>query len=234
MVAAVPFGTQYANLPPDPEGEGTIAYTLSNTSGDPTGLTSTGYVLDDESVVVNIEGTASVNESASFTIDVDADTNTYSLTQVDYSADLPTIFAASVALTTVRKSDNKKQVKTKDYLAWRITNGQLGYTAYQDGYQVFPSSQTGGLTWTIVKSPQNPPYTTSPTFSNIFNDTGNGKYKNFNYGDPNLSTAAIHFIRLAKTLSDPDNIFRYDYSFKMKNEGKRHFYGILDINKDLP
>ena len=67
----------------------------------------------------------------------------------------------------------------------------------------------------------------------FINDTGNGKYKNFNFSDPNLSTIAVHFVRIDKEASDPDNIFRYEWSHKIVGEGVRKFIPKLVINGDV-
>ena len=66
------------------------------------------------------------------------------------------------------------------------------------------------------------------------NDTGNGKYKNFNFGDASLSTVAVHFIRIQKEASDGELIFRWEASHKMKNEGVKKFRPEVRINVDLP
>lgn len=231
-----PFGIQQALiLPPDPEGESTVAYTLQNASGNPSGvIDSAGYVLDDGSVVVNAEGIASTNQVATYELDVNLDTNTYSLIQTENSPTVPPpSFAGSVALYTREIATRRMQVKTTNVLHWRVVNGTVGYLSHTDRYQLLPTSTTGGLSWSILKSPQNPPYTTSPVNANLINDTGNGKYKNFNYGDPNLSTVAVHFITLQKHNVDADNVYRWNVSHKMKNEGKREFQGVVDLNQDI-
>jgi hypothetical protein len=112
-----------------------------------------------------------------------------------------------------------------------VLNGTVGFTSFLDNYQTLSGS---GLSWTIVKSPVDPPYTTSPFNTNLINDTGNGKYKNFNFQDPNLSTVAIHFVRIRKEVSDGDRIFRWEVSHKMKGELPKKFKGVVVVNGDLP
>lgn len=230
-----PYGTQQANLPPDPEGESQVAYTLQQVGGNPMNGTSSAYVLDDESIVVNFEAQGTADQIRTYRVDVDLDTNTYAITlQNSGSIAGPfDVWSSSVAVVTYNKDTGRNQVKTTNQLAYRVANGTVGFTCYGDKYEVFPTSVTGGLTWSIVNSPVNPPYSAGPYLGAILiNDTGNGKYKNFNYGDPNLSTVAVHFIRIEKWASDPDNIFRYSGSHKMKNEGKRRFSYDVRVNQD--
>jgi hypothetical protein len=218
------------DLAPDPDGESTPTITLTNTSGDPPGTVSAGYMLDDGSVVVNMAGIASGTQAITYEVNVDEFSNSYSISTVS-TQQIPPCIAGSVRLSTIRKSDETEQVRTVDRLIWRIFNGQVGVTSYLDDYQTING---GGLTWTILRSPVDPPYTTSPFNANAINDTGNGKYKNFNFGDPNLSTVASHFIRLEKRASDGDFLFRYEWSHKMKNEGVKKFRPKVEINRDLP
>src|SRR5262245_38773935 len=199
------------DLPPDPDGESSPTITLTNTSGDPSGTVSAGYMLDDGSVVVNMAGIASGSQSLTYQIDVDENSNSYSVVNTA-NQPIPPCVAGAVSLYTQRKSDGTLQVKTTDRLIWRVVGGTVGYTSYLDDYQTING---GGLTWTIIRSPVDPPYTTSPVNANVINDTGNGKYKNFNFGDPALSTVAIHFIRIDKELSDGDFVFRWETSHKM-------------------
>lgn len=218
------------DLPPDPDGESSPTITLTNTSGDPSGTVSAGYMLDDGSVVINMAGTGSGSQSATYSISVDEFSNSYSVSTVS-TQQIPPCIAASVRLSTFRKSDETEQVRTVDKLTWRVSNGTVGVTSYADLYQTING---GGLTWTILRSPVDPPYTTSPVNANLINDTGNGKYKNFNFGDPDLSTVAIHFIRIQKELSDGDFVFRWETSHKMKNEGVKKFRGEVRVNVDVP
>lgn len=145
---------------------------------------------------------------------------------------IPPCVAGVVALYTQRKSDGTLQVKTTDRLIWRIVGGTVGATSYLDDHQTLNG---GGLSWTILRAPVDPPYTTSPVNANLINDVY-GKYKNFNFGDPSLSTVAIHFIRIDKEASDGDFIFRWEASHKMKNEGVKKFRPLVFINDpiDLP
>lgn len=218
------------DLPPDPDGESGATINLTNTSGDPSGTLSAGYMLDDGSVVVNLAGVGSGSQSATYQINVDEFSNSYSVSNTGNQT-IPPCIAASVRLSTIRKSNNTEQVRTVDRLTWRIVNGTVGFTSYADLYQPING---GGLTWSTIKSPVDPPYTTSPANANLINDTGNGKYKNFNFLDPNLSTVAIHFVRIQKEISDGDLVFRWQVSHKMKNEGVKKFAPRVDINHDLP
>jgi hypothetical protein len=59
----------------------------------------------------------------------------------------------------------------------------------------------------------------------LINDTGNGKYKNFNFLDPSLSTVVIHFVRIRKEASDGPSLFHWEVSHKVKNEGAKKFGG---------
>lgn len=227
-----PVQQMLLELPPDPEGGSVPTITLTNTSGDPTGVVSAGYMLDDGSVVVNMAGTASGTQSLTYQIGVDDVLNSYSVTNTSTQPISPCI-AGSVALHTVRKSDGSPQLKSTNLLIWRIANGTVGFTSYADRYAALNG---GGLTWTIRNSPVDPPYTTSPVNANLINDTGNGKYKNFNHGDPNLSTIAVHFIRIDKELSDGDFIFRWATSHKIVGEAVRKFVPKVFVNDpaDLP
>jgi hypothetical protein len=145
------------DLPPDPDGESSATITLTNTSGDPSGTISAGYVLDDGSVVVNIAGVSSGSQSSTYNISVDENSNTYSIA-ADAPQDIPPCIAGSARLETFRKSDGSTQVRTTDRLIWRIVGGTVGFTSFLDNYQAVNG---GGLTWNIVKSPVDPPYTTS-------------------------------------------------------------------------
>lgn len=235
VTGIAPFGTQHAMLPPDPEGESTVAYTMTNSSGDPTGTLSAAYVLDDTSLVFNADGVFDSNQTGGFRADLNPDNNTYSVTTISSGTftptELPPVWGASVALYTLKNDTGAWQVRTIDALSWVISQGTVGSYCYTDDYHVFPTSVTGGLTWTIAQGTPNPPYTTSP-YTNIINDVW-GKYKNFNYGDPNLVTATVHVISLGHFLSDPDYRFRYSISGKMKNEGKRDFHFEWFYNENL-
>jgi hypothetical protein len=111
-----------------------------------------------------------------------------------------------------------------------VVNGTVGVTSWNDLYQALNG---GGLTWTIRNAPVDAPYTTSPANANLINDTGNGKYKNFDHGDPTLSTISVHFVRIDKEASDPDVIFRWETSHKMVGEGVRKFVPLVIINGDI-
>jgi hypothetical protein len=217
------------DLPPDPEGQSVPTVTLTNSSGDPAGVVSAGYMLDDGSVVVNMAGTASGSQSLTYQISVDDVSNSYSVTNVS-TQEIPPCIAGSARLSTIRKADGTEQVRTVDRLKWRVLNGTVGFTSWDDLYQTING---GGLTWNIRNSPVDPPYTISPVNASLFNDTGNGKYKNFNFGDPALSTIVVHFVRIDKEASDPDNIFRWETSHKVVGEGVRKFKGEVRLNQDI-
>lgn len=218
-----PVQQMLLELPPDPEGGSVPTITLTNTSGDPAGTVSAGYMLDDGSIVVNMAGTGSGSQSKTYQISVDDESNSYSVTNVG-TQDIPPCILGTAALYTRRKSDGALQLKTLDRLTWRVLNGTVGVTSWDDLYQTLNG---GGLTWNIRNSPADPPYTTSPVNANLINDTGNGKYKNFNHGDPNLSTIVVHFVRIRKEASDPDNIFRWESSHKVVGEAVRKFVGYV-------
>ena len=76
LTGIAPFGIQYAMMPPDPEGESTVAYTMTNSSSDPTGTVSAAYVLDDTSLVFNADGGFYSNQTGSFRADLNPDNNT--------------------------------------------------------------------------------------------------------------------------------------------------------------
>lgn len=187
-------------------------------------------MLDDGSVVVNLAGVGSGSQSATYEINVDEFSNSYSVSNTG-TQDIPPCIAASVRLSTFRKSNNTEQVRTVDRLIWRIVGSTVGFTSWADLYGTING---GGLTWSIVKSPVDPPYTTSPLNQNLINDTGNGKYKNLNFGDPNLSTVAVHFIRIQKDWAGNPLEFRWQASHKIKNEGVKKFIPRVLINQDLP
>ena len=185
-------------------------------------------MLDDGSIVINMAGTASGSQSLTYQITVDDVSNSYSVANV--SSQPTTCIAGSVALYTARKSDGSLQLKTTDQLKWVVANGTVGSTSWADVYETLNG---GGLSWNIRNSPVDAPYTTSPGNTNLINDTGNGKYKNFNHGDPNLSTIAVHFVRIDKEASDADSIFRYEWSHKMVGEGVRKFIPFVIVNGDI-
>jgi hypothetical protein len=225
---------QYGQI--DPEGESQVAYSLSYAGGDPIdGATHAVYVMDDGSVLMTVDGEANSTDARRYRLDADIDTNTYTTALVSASTlpALPDGFGASVAIYTVHRSSGLDQVRTINKLSWRVVGGTVGYLCWGDSYAAFASGATGGLSWNIQQSPQDPPYTTSPTNANLFNDTGNGKYKNFNYLDPNLSTVAVHFARIEVRASDPAGVYRYQAKHKMKNEAKGHFRGEVERNQNL-
>lgn len=226
-----PMNQVYLDLPPDPEGESIPTVTLTNTSGDPDGTASAGYMLDDGSVVVNMGGIASGSQSLAYQISVDDVSNSYSVAVA--TQDINPCVAGSAALYSLRKSDGSPQLKTTDLLVWVVGNGTVGVTSYADGYEALNG---GGLTWTKRNTPVDPPYTTSPLNANLINDTGNGKYKNFNHGDPNLSTIAVHFVRITKEASEGNLIFHWESSHKIMGEGVKKFVPKVVINDpaDLP
>ncbi|HXG92876.1 MAG TPA: hypothetical protein VNN73_10990 [Blastocatellia bacterium] len=236
LTAFAPFGTQHAMLPPDPEGESTVAYTMINTSGDPSGVVSAAYVLDDTSVVFNVELTFTTDQTATYRIDGNLDTNTYTITTLSSSTitptDLPPIYGASIAVYTVKNESGKIQNGTIDVLRWRRTGSAVGWVCYRDGFETYPTSVTGGLTWQILRGAEDPPYTTNPYNTDVYNDAW-GKYKNYDFGDPNLSTVAVHYIKLGHKNSDPDNVPTGAISVKLKNEGKRDFHFEYETNKHL-
>jgi len=235
LTGITPFGVQHAMLPPDPEGESTVAYTMTNTSGDPSGTLSAAYILDDTSAVFNADGAFYTNQTASFRADLDLDNHTYTVTALSSGTFTPTeqppVWGASAALYTLRDDTGARQVRTIDALSWRIVSGTVGAYCYTDDYHVFPTSTTGGLTWTIPQGTPDTPYN-NPNLTTLTNDVW-GKYKNFNYGDPALSTVSVHVISLSHLLSDPDNYFRISISGKMKNEGKHAFHFEWFVNEDL-
>jgi hypothetical protein len=229
LTSPLPQMEPILDLPPDPEGESGATVNLTNTSGDPSGTMSAGYMLDDGAIVVNFAGVGSGSQSATYQIDVDEFSNSYSITNTG-TQDIPPCIAASVRLSTVRKSNNTEQVRTIDRLTWRIVGSTVGFTSWADLYAAING---GGLTWNIVKSPVDPPYTTSPFNQNLINDTGNGKYKNLNFGDPSLSTIAVHFIRIQKDWAGNPLEFRFQSSHKIKGEGIKKFKGEVRTNQDL-
>jgi hypothetical protein len=236
LVASTPFGAQQAQVGTiDPEGEATVAYTLDYAGGDPIPNATLGaYILDDQSVVVSVSGEASVQEYKQYKIEVDLTTNTYTTTLISSGSISPssTQYRASLALRTDRTS-GQPQVKTINQLAWILTGGSLGYTCWGDKYTAFSSSVTGGLTWNIIKSPVDAPYSTLPGSANLINDTGNGKYKNFNFGDPNLSTVVLHFLRMQVNASRPGFV-NYEAKPKLKGEKENKFITFLEINLNQP
>lgn len=184
---------------------------------------------DDGSVVVNMAWIGSGSQSVTYQVSVDEASNSYSVVTAG-TQQIPPCIAASVALYTARKSDGSLQLKTTNLLKWRVVNGTVGVTSWNDLHEVLNG---GGLTWTIRNAPVDPPYTTSPTNANLINDTS-GKYKNFDFGDPTLSTIVVAFIRIDHEVSDPDINFRGEVSHKVTGEGARKFIGLVVQNFDIP